>query len=509
MPATPAYDALTAHYTRLYRYQHLAAIVGWDRSAMMPLKGNEARSAAVSELNALMHRTRTDPRVAAWIAAATDEALDPVARANLREIERDWRRAAPLPESLVAARTLAAARCEHAWRSQRPANDWRGFLANFREVVHLARAEAQCLADASGLTRYDALLERYEPGMRSATLGRLFADLREWLPGLIAQATTRQRGDDVIVPAGPFPRERQCTLARAVMTQLGFDFDAGRLDESAHPFSGGVPEDVRVTTRYRDDECVQALMATLHETGHARYEQNLPRAWLGQPLGRARSFGIHESQSLAFEMQLARSHGFAVLLAPLLAEHLGAQPAFAPDNLYRLFTRVRPGLIRVEADELTYPAHVMLRYDIERALIEGDIEAEDIPALWDDKMQALLGLDTHGNYRDGCLQDVHWAEGAFGYFPSYTLGAIYAAQWFAALRRDVRDLDARIAAGELAPVFDWLAAHVWSQASRWEPDELLRRATGGTLDAGAYRRHLEMRYLGPSAGEHHIAAATH
>lgn len=508
MPATPAYDALTAHYTRLHRYQHLAAIVGWDRSAMMPPKGNEARSAAVSELNALIHRTRTDARLAGWIAAAADEPLDAVARANLREIERDWRRAVALPESLVAARTLAAARCEHAWRSQRAANDWRGFLANFREVVQLARAEAQHLADASGLARYDALLERYEPGMRSATLERLFAELREWLPGLIAQVVATQRDDEVLTPVGPFPVERQRALARALMTRLGFDFDAGRLDESAHPFSGGVPEDVRVTTRYRTDECLQALMATIHETGHARYEQNLPRAWLGQPLGRARSFGIHESQSLAFEMQLARSPGFVAQLAPLLAEHLGAQPAFAPDNLYRLVTRVRPGLIRVEADELTYPAHVMLRYDIERALIEGDIEADDIPALWDDKMRALLGLNTRGNYRDGCLQDVHWAEGAFGYFPCYTLGAIYAAQWFAALRRDVPDVDARIAAGELAPLFDWLGAHVWSQASRWETDALVRRATGSALDPNHYRRHLETRYLRASTGEPGVFTAT-
>jgi carboxypeptidase Taq len=508
MPATPAYDALTAHYTRLYRYQHLAAIVGWDRSAMMPPKGNEARSAAVSELDALIHRTRTDARIAAWLAAAADEPLDAVARANLREIARDWRHATALPESLVAARTLAAARCEHAWRRQRPANDWPGFLENFREVVQLARTEAQCLADASGLTRYDALLERFEPGMRSAALERLFADLRGWLPALVEQVVAAQRDDDVIAPVGPFPLERQRALARAVMTRLGFDFDAGRLDESAHPFSGGVPEDVRVTTRYRDDECVQALMATIHESGHARYEQNLPRAWLGQPLGRARSFGIHESQSLAFEMQLARSHGFAALIAPLLTEHLGAQPAFAPDNLHRLFTRVRPGLIRVEADELTYPAHVMLRYDIERALIEGELEADDIPALWDDKMHALLGLDTRGNYRDGCLQDVHWAAGAFGYFPSYTLGAMYAAQWFAALRRDVPDVDARIAAGELAPVFDWLGTHVWSQASRWETDALVRRATGTALDAGHFRRHLETRYLGSSAREHGVAGAT-
>jgi carboxypeptidase Taq len=283
----------------------------------------------------------------------------------------------------------------------------------------------------------------------------------------------------------------------AVMRLLGFDFEAGRLDESVHPVSGGVPEDLRLTTRYREDDFAQSLMGTIHETGHARFEQNLPREWLGQPIGQARSYGIHESQSLSFEMQLARSRPFLGLLAPMLAEHLGAQPAFGADNLYALFTRVEPGFIRVEADEMTYPAHIMLRFEIERALIEAEIEPEDIPALWDEKMQALLGLDTRGNYRDGCMQDAHWTEGAFGYFPSYTLGAMYAAQWFAAMRRAMPNLDSGIAQGDLAPVFDWLRANIWSQASRWETPELARRASGEGLNPAHFRAHLERRYLGP------------
>jgi carboxypeptidase Taq len=279
------------------------------------------------------------------------------------------------------------------------------------------------------------------------------------------------------------------------MRLLGFDFEAGRLDVSTHPFSGGVPEDVRLTTRYREDDFLSSLMGTVHETGHARYEQGLPREWLGQPVSNARSMALHESQSLAFEMQLGRSRGFAGLLAPLVAEAFGAQPAFEAGNLHRLFTRVAPGLIRVDADEVTYPAHVILRYEIERALVEGEVEAEDIPALWDEKMAALLGVDTRGNFRDGPLQDVHWAEGAFGYFPCYTLGAMYAAQWFAALRRAVPDLDARVAAGELAPVFDWLREHIWLAASRYTTPELVRRASGETLNPAHFRAHLEARYL--------------
>jgi carboxypeptidase Taq len=496
MSASSAYAELCRVHARLYRYQHLAAIVGWDRNAMMPPKGNDARAAAEAELHTLMHRLRTDARLADWLRAAEDEPLNDVERANLREMRRDWRDANALPESLVEAKTLAGAKCEHAWRSQRKADDWRGFLQNFREVVRLSREEARLLADDTGLARYDALMDRFEPGMRAADIDRIFGDVKQWLPDLIARVRAKQRHEKVIAPAGPFAVAAQRALGLDVMKLLGFDFAAGRLDESAHPFSGGVPEDVRLTTRYHDGDFTQSLMGVIHETGHARYEQNLPRDWLGQPLGVARSYGIHESQSLSFEMQLGRSRGFTGLIVPLLKQHFGDQPAFDADNLFRLGTRLRPGLIRVDADEVTYPAHVILRYEIERALIEGDIEADDIPALWDEKMQTLLGLDTRGNFRDGCMQDVHWTDGAFGYFPSYTLGAMYAAQWFATMRRATPDLDARIAAGDLAPVFDWLRDNIWSQASRWETPELVRRASGEALNPAYLREHLERRYLG-------------
>lgn len=279
------------------------------------------------------------------------------------------------------------------------------------------------------------------------------------------------------------------------MRLLGFDFDAGRLDVSAHPFSGGVPEDVRLTTRYSTGEFLISLMGTIHETGHGRYEQNLPREWLGQPVALARSMAIHESQSLSFEMQLGRHRGFAERLAPLVAEHLGSQPAFEAENLWRLLTRVKPGRIRVDADEVTYPAHVILRYEIERPLIEGEIEAEDIPELWNAKMQELLGVDTRGDFTNGPLQDVHWPEALFGYFPCYSLGAMYAAQWFAAMRRRTPDLDARIGRGELVSVFGWLGEHIWQAGSRWPTDELARRASGEALNPAYFRAHLQARYL--------------
>jgi carboxypeptidase Taq len=495
MQATPAYDALTHAYTRLHHLGHLQSLAGWDQAANMPPKGNPARAAALGEMAALLHRLRTDPALADAIARAEQEALSELQRANLREIRRDWRRANALPESLVQRRQLAGSRCEHAWRTQRPANDWQGFLGNFREVLAIAREEADRLSQCHGVSRYDALMERFEPGMTGAVVDRVFGEVRQWLPGLIRQVRERQASQALVQPVGPFALDAQRRLCEQVIHLLGFDFEAGRLDISTHPFCGGVPEDVRMTTRFREDDFLGSLMGTVHETGHGRYEQNLPREWLGQPLAEARSMAVHESQSLSFEMQLGSHPGFVARLAPLVVAAFGAQPAFEPRNLHRLITRVKPGFIRVDADEVTYPAHIILRYEIERPLVEGEIEAEDIPALWDQKMMELLGIDTRGNYQDGPLQDVHWTEGGFGYFPCYSLGAMFAAQWFAAMRREMPDLDARIADGDLVPVFDWLRDHIWSQASRWTTDELALRASGETLNPAYFKSHLHARYL--------------
>jgi carboxypeptidase Taq len=495
MLATPVYDALAAHFTRLHHLGHLGAIVGWDRAANMPPKGNEARSSAMAELASLMHRLRTEPGLDQRIARAEDESLTDVQRANLREIERQWRLANALPESLVQRHELLTARCEHAWRTQRPANDWAGFLDNWKPVVALAREEAALLSQQTGLGKYDALMDRFEPGMTSAQVARVFGDVRQWLPPLIDRVVQRQAAERTVPARGPFALDAQQALCRRVVAMLGFDFDAGRLDTSTHPFSGGVPEDVRMTTRYREDEFLPALMGTVHETGHGRYEQNRPREWITQPVSQARSMAVHESQSLSFEMQLGSHPGFAEVIAPLLRDAFGAQPAFEPDNLHRLMTRVQRGFIRVDADEVTYPAHVILRFEIERALIEGEIEPEDVPALWDAKMAELLHLDTRGNFKDGPLQDVHWPEALFGYFPCYSLGAMYAAQWFAAMRRTMPDLDARIGRGDFAGVFDWLRTNIWLQGSLHTTDELAVRASGEVLNPAHFRAHLESRYL--------------
>ncbi|MBE0548724.1 MAG: carboxypeptidase M32 [Rubrivivax sp.] len=493
---TPAYDELSGTWLRLHRLGHLQSLAGWDQAANMPPRGNEARAAAMAEMAALLHRMVTDPKLSDQLGRAEQEPLSDLQRANLREMHRQWRASNALPESLVQRQKLATSRCEHAWRTQRPANDWKGFVVNFREVLALGREEAALLSVKTGLSKYDALMDRYEPGMTSAQLDRVFGEVRQWLPGLIQRVIDKQSREAVIDPVGPFPQAAQQTLCRQVIGMLGFDFEAGRLDVSTHPFCGGVPEDVRMTTRFREEDFLGSLMGTVHETGHGRYEQNLPRDLLGQPVAEARSMALHESQSLSFEMQLGSHPGFVKRLAPLLRAAFGDQAAFEAGNLQRLMTRVRRGLIRVDADEVTYPAHIILRYEIERPLIEGEIEPEDIPALWDAKMMELLGVDTRGNFKDGPLQDVHWPESLFGYFPCYSLGAMYAAQWFAAMRRAMPDLDERIARGDLAVVFDWLRDNIWSQASRWTTDELARRASGEVLNPAHFKAHLEARYLG-------------
>lgn len=493
---TNAYQHLRDTFTRLSRFSHLSAITGWDMQTQMPAGGSQARAEALAELSVLMHQTLTAPQIAGWIEQAKSEDLNPEQQANLAEIARRYQQAVILPEKFVSAKSLAGMQCEHAWRTQRPNNDWDGFVKNFAPVVELSREEAQIRAEKTNVSRYDALLDLYEPGMTSARLDTIFADVKSWLPDLLKNIVEKQKTESTLAAQGPFAIDKQRALGIEIMQVLGFDFNHGRLDVSAHPFCGGVPEDVRITTRYTEDDFLSALLGIVHETGHARYEQYLPKQWAGQPIGEARSTAIHESQSLFFEMQLARSEPFLEFLRPYVQKAFGDQPAFEKGNFLRMNQRVEAGFIRIDADEVSYPAHVILRYEIERALIEGEIEVQHIPDLWNEKMQSYLGLNTQGNFRDGCMQDIHWTDGAFGYFPTYTLGAMYAAQLFASAKNALPDLDQQILRGDLSALSGWLRQNIWQHGSRFDTDTLIQNASGETLNPSFFRRHLEQRYLG-------------
>ncbi|WP_456295736.1 carboxypeptidase M32 [Vibrio sp. AK197] len=491
-----AFDQLVQHSKKVSNFKHLAAISGWDQATVMPSGGNQARSEAMAELSVHIHQLMTAPQLGEWFDKAQQEDLSHEQQAALRELKREWQQATVLPEDLVQAKSLAGSKCEHAWRKQRVDNDWQGFEANWSEVVNLSQQEAQIRAEANGLTRYDAMLDLYEPGTNSASLDVLFTDVKTWLPSLIDQVIDQQSSLELVSPTGQFHRATQKQLGMEVMQLLQFDFEHGRLDESVHPFCGGVPTDVRITTRYDESEFVQSLMGIVHETGHARYEQGLPKAWAGTPAGEARSMGIHESQSLFFEMQVARSEAFIGHLARLAQKHFAEHDPslMSRTNLQRLYTQVKKDFIRVDADELTYPAHVILRYEIEKALINGEIKHTDVPELWDNKMQAYLGLSTKDNYRNGCMQDIHWTDGAFGYFPSYTLGAMYAAQFMAAMKKTV-DVDGAIESGDLSPIFNWLSGNIWQKGSLLNTDNLVEQATGEKLNASFFKQHLMARYL--------------
>jgi carboxypeptidase Taq len=498
-----SYAALENHHRRLAHLRHIEAMASWDEATMMPAGGGEARGAALSTLRGMIHREATRPEVGEWLAAAAAVRgnLDPWQRANLHEMEREWIRAAAIPPDLVEASSRVESASEQAWRDLRPKNDFAGWLPRFREVVRLKREVAKILGERLALSPYDALLDGFEPGGRVAQIRPLFTRRRAFLPGFIARVVERQARAPATPCPGPFPVEEQRQLGLELMRRLGFDFAHGRLDVSHHPFCGGVPEDTRITTRYAEGDFFSSMMSVLHETGHARYEQHLPAAWRGQPVGLARGMSIHESQSLFVEMQVARGLPFLEFVSPLLAaafpESAAKLPsAFTPENLQRLGTRVRPSLIRVEADEATYPCHVILRFELEQGLIDGSLDPADVPAAWDAMMRELLGLSTQGNDRNGCMQDVHWPAGLMGYFPTYTLGALIAAQLYRAAETAIGDLAAQLRRGDLTALDAWLERNVWSQASLLSTPALVAQATGAPLGTQAFEAHLERRYEG-------------
>ena len=503
MNAATAHARLVERFAGLERLAHARTYLEWDRLVMMPPGGSRARGEALAELASLHHERLTDPALRDLLDEADAHGgTDPTLRADLDGMRREHLEAAALPAGLVRAKVLAGALCEEGWRVQRPANDWTGFLENFRPVVALAREEADARLAAAAehgaavpASRYETLLELYCPGDGAALVDAVFAELRGALPAILERALERQRRAPTPALEGPFPIPAQEALGRALAVRLGFDFARGRLDTSLHPFSAGSAGDQRVTTRYLADEPFDALQATAHEIGHASYEGGLPAALAGRPVGRSRGMSVHESQSLFFEKHLYLSSAFQGAFAADVHAHLPGARALDGAALRAAQLRVAPGRIRVSADEVSYPLHVTLRHAIERDLVDGRMEAEDVPEAWDASMRELLGIDTRGDFRDGCLQDIHWTDGAFGYFPSYTLGAVNAAQLAAALDRDAPAWREAVAVGDAAPVREWLRERIWSRGSAVDTATLMRDATGSATDASWLLAHLERRYV--------------
>lgn len=495
--AQTAYQKLEKRFKRLNALSGASAMLHWDMATMMPPKGHPSRGEQLATLSTISHSMMTAPEVGDWISEAKeDHSLNDWQQANLREMEREYIHATALDENLVEALSIASTTCEAAWREARPNNDYASILPKLEELLNLTRQAAVAKAEKLGLSLYDALLDQYEPGGRSADIDAVFADLEDFLPNFLSDALDAQaRRPEIIQPVGPFAPETQKELGMTLMKQLGFDFDQGRLDISLHPFCGGTAEDVRITTRYDEADFTSALMGVLHETGHALYELGLPKDWLNQPVGAARGMSVHESQSLLVEMQVSRSKEFLSFAAPIMREAFkGTGKAWETDNIYRLYTRVKPDYIRVDADEVTYPAHVILRYNLEKALIAGDLQLADLPSAWNDGFKKLLGLDVPTDTL-GCLQDLHWYDGAFGYFPTYTLGAMTAAQLFDAARKQKPEIADEITKGDFTGLMSWLFENIHGKGSKLSTQELLSEATGQRLNAEIFKKHLQARYL--------------
>ncbi len=500
-----AYDRLQARFARINALAEAEGMLHWDLATMMPKGGAEARGDQLAVLKAIRHGLLSAPEVGDLLAAAAGElnesggnAEDAVwRRANLREMRRIWSHAAALGEAQVEALSRAVSACEAAWRDARADSDFAAVAGKLETVVGLVRETAMAKAEVLGLSPYDALLDEYEPGGRSVDIDRVFADLEGFLPDFLGQVLDHQgRLGAVAKPEGPFPIERQRALAIRLMERLGFDFHHGRLDVSLHPFCGGTPDDVRITTRYDEADFASALMGVLHETGHALYERGLPKPWRGQPVGQARGMAFHESQSLLVEMQVCRSRAFLGFAAPLLKDAFGGEgSAWEAERLYRIYTRVEPSFIRVDADEVTYSGHVILRYRLERAMIADDLRVRDLPGAWNEGMRRLLGVSPPDDRR-GCLQDIHWYDGAWGYFPTYTLGAMTAAQLFAAARAADPAIESGIGEGDFTALLAWLRANVHGKGSLLDSQPLLEAATGRGLDPEIFKSHLRARYLG-------------
>jgi len=498
-----SYLALEKTFYRLAQLDHAGAILGWDQQVMMPSGGNDARGRALAELDVLTTEILQAPALADTFAQAEQDKanLSDWQLANLKQMRSHWKQATSVPKDLVEAYAMATNECEYAWRSLRTENNWADFEPMLQKVFDLTKEKAQALNNALGTEKgyendYEALLDIFDPGTTMSRIDPVFAQLKATIPSLLAQITEKQNASSpLIMPSAPVDKTKQIALASALMSKLGFDFNHGRLDEAAHPFSGGVSDDSRITSRYDENNVIEGIMGVIHETGHSRYETGLPKDWRFQPVGQAMGMGVHESQSLFFEMQLGRSAPFIDAIAPIVRQFAGNDPAYQADNMRKLYTHVQPGLIRVNADEVTYPLHVILRYELERDIILGRASVSDIPERWNEAMSNYLGLNTKGDYKNGPMQDVHWPSGAVGYFPSYTLGAMNAAQLHDAMLKQIPNAAELVASLDLAPIFDWLSSNVWSKGSSLSYDDLMTHATGEPLNPSYFLNHIKNRYL--------------
>lgn len=495
MNSTDAQMELLHSLRRLATLGSIRAVLDWDEQTQMPPRGGEARAEQAALLAGIVHAEMTSPRSGELLDefAATPEAkvADSDAAVIVRETRRSYDRARKLPASLVEELARVTTLAQHIWAEAKAKSDFALFAPWLEQVYDLKRQEADCVGSISG-NRYDALLDVYEPGMTADGVRKVFDSLRDPLIDLVRRVANAPRQAPAEILERHYPADRQEALAREAAKAIGFNFAAGRLDRSVHPFCSGIaPGDTRMTTRYDESYFGDAFFGTLHETGHALYEQGLPTEKFGTPLGESISLGIHESQSRMWENLVGRSRAFWAHFFPK------AQAAF-PDALrgvdlktwHFAINDIRPSFIRTESDEVTYNLHVLLRFELEQALLDDAVAVKDLPGVWNETMRKYLGV-TPPDDAQGCLQDIHWSGGMIGYFPTYTLGNLYSAQFFEKAKADLGDLDGLLAAGNFRPLLDWLGDKIHHHGKRFEGPRLVQKVTGKPLSAEPLMKHLK------------------
>jgi carboxypeptidase Taq len=498
---TPAdsYAELVRRSKELGVLNSCAGVLAWDQQTYMPAKGAGLRGEQMAFLASLAHQKITDPKVGELLAAVEGsdlvEAPDAEAAANVREWRRAFDRATKIPPALVEELARVTTAGQQAWQEAKVKNDFPHFRPHLEKIVELKRQEA----DAVGFKdhRYNALVDEFEPGTSVAELKTLFADLTRELVPLIRKIGESSKRPDRGVLERDYPVDRQKLFAESAAVAFGFDFASGRLDTTAHPFCSGFgPGDCRITTRFNPRFFSESFFGVLHETGHALYEQNLPADHFGTPLGAACSYGIHESQSRLWENQVGRGRPFWDHFFPRLRQAFPAALADVPlDGFYFAINDVRPSLIRVEADEATYNLHIALRFELELALLSGDLAVADLPEAWNRRVTDMLGLKVPDDAR-GCLQDIHWSFGGIGYFPTYTLGNLFAAQFMAAANRDLGadSLGDDFRRGEFGRLREWLVKNIHRHGQHYRANDLCRRATGAPLSPKPFVTYLKEKF---------------
>ncbi|MFB6173346.1 MAG: carboxypeptidase M32 [Halobacteriales archaeon] len=476
--AADAYEDLMEHYGRITTLESAGGVLRWDQQVTMPEGGTPARSRQLSTLSGLGHELLTDDEVADLLADLEGADLGGERGAAVREIRRQHRRAARVPRDLIEEISAAASDALPVWEEAKAEDDFDAFAPHLEELVELKREYAEHIDHDRD--PYEVLFEEYEPYLGLGAAERVLGTLRDELVPLIE--ALRDADPDLAAPfEGTYPEADQEALSRAILDELGYDWERGRLDTSSHPFTSGNQFDCRITTRFDESDPLGALTATVHEFGHATYNLGLPRDAFGTPLGEARDLTVHESQSRFWENHVGRTRAFWEHVLPLVEDHFDGFEA-TPEAVYGAANRIYPdNCIRVEADELTYHMHIVLRFEIERDLVHGDLDVAEVPDVWNEKMESYLGIrpDTDA---EGCLQDIHWSHGNFGYFPTYSLGSVLAAQLDAAVREDL-DVDALVRAGEFDPIREWMGEHVHGHGCRYTTPDLIREATGEAYTA--------------------------